>query len=293
MEKKNTANILKNRTDGSVNLVDLFFYLLSYWYWFVLGVLVCAGYAGYKYATSNFEYVSNATIIIKNPSNTRMSTRLDAYSNLINRTNVSNEILQFRSKRLMTEVVRRLDANVNYEYEVKLRRVELYGNTPVKAIFSPELENVPMSFVVEPLDSASIRVQMGGNARTLNLNDTLHVSGGTVIFAPTSNFSSQEFVGKPIYVSKNDAVQTAKSFIARLSIRQLNDDASILTFSMRDRNVNRASDILNTLFDVYNEDAINDKNQVVINTAKFISERIVIIGEELNEVEGELQQFKS
>ena len=85
-------------------------------------MLVCAGYAGYKYATSTFVYRSDATIIIKDPSNTRSSTRLDAYSNLINRTNVSNEILQFRSKRLMTEVVNRLDANINYEYDVKLHR---------------------------------------------------------------------------------------------------------------------------------------------------------------------------
>ena len=131
MENKKNPAAVKGNSDGSVNLLDLFFYLLSYWYWFVLGVLVCAGYAGYKYATSNFVYRSDATIIIKNPSNTRSSTALNTYSNLINRTNVSNEILQFRSKRLMTEVVRRLDANVNYEFDVKLRRVELYNNTPV------------------------------------------------------------------------------------------------------------------------------------------------------------------
>ena len=31
----------RRKQENSVNLVDLFFYLLSYWYWFVLCVLVC------------------------------------------------------------------------------------------------------------------------------------------------------------------------------------------------------------------------------------------------------------
>ncbi|MBR3284957.1 MAG: hypothetical protein IKI70_01600, partial [Bacteroidales bacterium] len=59
------ASNKKTVADGSVNLVDLFFYLLSYWYWFVLGVLICGGYAAYKYAKSTLVYQANATVIIK------------------------------------------------------------------------------------------------------------------------------------------------------------------------------------------------------------------------------------
>ena len=60
----------KKRLENSVNLVDLFFYLLSYWYWFVLCILICCGLAYYKYAKTTFVYRSDATVVIKDPSNT-------------------------------------------------------------------------------------------------------------------------------------------------------------------------------------------------------------------------------
>ena len=129
-------NKKKSGNDGAVNLVDLFFYLLSYWYWFVLFALIGVGIAGYKYAKSTFIYRSYATIVIKDPANSRSTARLDTYNNMINRSNVTNEILEFKSKKLMSEVVQRLDANVNYRTQVKLRQLELYTNSPVRVLFS-------------------------------------------------------------------------------------------------------------------------------------------------------------
>lgn len=46
------------------------------------------------------------------------------------------------------------------------------------------------------------------------------------------------------------------------------------------------------LISVYNEEAINDKNQVAINTAEFINERLIIIESELGGVESHLESFK-
>ena len=106
-----------NKNESGINLLDLFFYLLSKWPWFVLSILICGGYAWYKYAKAPNVYFGQATVIIKDPSNNTSSAVLDRYENLINKVNVANELLQFRSKKLMTEVVTRLDANVSYVYE--------------------------------------------------------------------------------------------------------------------------------------------------------------------------------
>ena len=281
------------KEENSINLLDFFFYLLSYWYWFVLGVLVCAGIACYKYATSPFIYRSDATIIIKDPDNTRASTRMETYSSLINKTNLSNEILQFKSKRLMTEVVRRTDANVNYEFDVKLRNVELYDRTPLRIGFSEDLEDIPFNLTFRQIDSTKIEVTYAGNVSEIEIDDTLSIAGGKVWFVPTEYTCSLEFIELPIHVSKIDAARAAQRFLSQLKISQLNDDAAILTFSLQDKSVSRACNVLNTLFEVYNEDAIDDKNQIAINTARFIDERIDVIGKELGGVERELQEFKS
>ena len=115
-----------NKNEQGVNLVDLLVYLASKWKWFLLSVLICVGFAWYKYASAPLVYFGKATVIIKDPSNKTSSAGLDRYDNFINKVNVANEILQFRSKKLMREVVQRLHADVSYQIKDGLRYNELY-----------------------------------------------------------------------------------------------------------------------------------------------------------------------
>ena len=250
------ASNKKTVADGSVNLVDLFFYLLSYWYWFVLGVLICGGYAAYKYAKSTLVYQANATVIIKDPSNQASGARLDTYNNLINRTNVSNEILQFKSKDLMTEVVKRINANVSYKTQVKLRQVELYTTTPVQVHFLDGLADIPMSLSMVPTSETNVDVTLGGKTVHVTLGDTLSVKGGRLLFSETPYFST-DYYGQKIDVIKSDATSVARGLLNRMAIRQTKDNASILDFVLQDYSSRRACDVLNMLFEDYNENAIS------------------------------------
>ena len=54
----------------------------------------------------------------------------------------------------------------------------------------------------------------------------------------------------------------------------------------------RAEDLLNTLIEVYKNDAIEDKNRIVINTAKFINDRLEIIEADLATVDAEIENYK-
>lgn len=47
----------------------------------------------------------------------------------------------------------------------------------------------------------------------------------------------------------------------------------------------RAEDVINTLIEAYNEDAIEDKRRVSIATGKFIKARLDVIGRELGDVD--------
>ena len=94
-----------NKVDQGLNIVDLFLYLASKWHWFLLSVLACGAVAWYLYAKAPLVFFRSATVIIKDPSNKAMSAGLDRFDNYINKVNIANELLQFRSKRLMREVV--------------------------------------------------------------------------------------------------------------------------------------------------------------------------------------------
>ena len=59
------TNTLNSQKKDQVNLVDLFFYLLRYWYIFLLCILVACAYAYYRYEKTPFTYRSSAQVIIK------------------------------------------------------------------------------------------------------------------------------------------------------------------------------------------------------------------------------------
>ena len=50
--------------------------------------------------------------------------------------------------------------------------------------------------------------------------------------------------------------------------------------------------MINTLISVYNTDAINDKNQIVMNTSNFINDRLIVIEKELGDVDSDIESYK-
>ena len=95
----------KQTQKNQINLVEVFFYLLRHWYWFVICAGIAVAYAYYKYTQMPFVYRADATIIIKDPSHAQSTVSLERYASLINNVDVTNEILQLSSKQLMAEVV--------------------------------------------------------------------------------------------------------------------------------------------------------------------------------------------
>ena len=273
MQTKNSNN--------SVNLIDLFFYLLAHWYWFVLCVILCVGFAYYRYSKTQHVYRSDATIIIKDPSNTRSTVQLNTYSNLINRVSMSNEILELQSRQLMVDVVRALDADIDYTVRSRLRKMELYDQAPVKVFLVQEpFVEIVFQAEITPVDRMAVALQeAGGSKHTVNLGDTVAVQGIPVVIKPTPQYG--EYIGRTVTVTKRTARQAADAYRSRLKVLQTESDGTILQLSLQDYSHRRACDILNTLVDKYNEQAIREKNRIAYNTAAFINERILIIEEEL------------
>lgn len=128
------------KQNESINLLDLFFYLLSKWKWFMLFAVIGVVAAYGIYSATGFTYFCSATIIIKDPTNKAVSASLNRYDNLINKVNVTNEIYRFRSHKLMKEVVRKTNASVNYKQPNRLRYLELYNQAPVEIEFAPSFD---------------------------------------------------------------------------------------------------------------------------------------------------------
>ena len=291
------TNNATNKADQGINLVDLFLYFASKWKWFLLSVGVCGGLAWYNYARAPFVYFRSATVIIKDPSNKTATTGLDRFDNIVNKVNVANEILQFRSRKLMREVVKRVHADVSYQIEDGLRTNELYTQSPVQVGFPDALPDQHLALDVTPKNAKEVVLTVspaGGEAKTLTakLNDTIAVAKGMRLVVTPTNYYGSSWYGVTVRVAKLPLESVVDYYKGALGIQQEEEESSILTLALKDSSPVRAEDMLNMLITVYNEEAIKDKNQVAVNTANFINERLIIIESELGSVESDLESFK-
>lgn len=303
MIPQNPAN-KKTTNSEALTISDLIKIALANWKWFVLSVLLCLGGAFYYLKKSPYIYSRSASVLIKDETKgTQLPNAAAAFSevNMLNLSStVDNEVLIFKSKRLMIEVARKLKLDITYSRRGKFRDWDMYSTTPVILTFPEALETSAFSLKVTPLDAKQVVLsdfpeQEGtSSAKELkvNLNDTVNTPVGKLVVTP-SLYYSPDFYNVPITVRKANLEAVGLAYNAALQSAVASKTSSIVNLSISDVSARRAEDILNTLIDVYNQDAIDDKNKIAVNTANFINERLIVIEQELGGVESQIADYKS
>lgn len=287
--------------DNSINLMDFLRMGLANWYWFVLSVIVCLGGAFVYLKSTPKIYMRTASVLIKDEKRGGMASEASAFEdlNLMSfKSNVDNELLVFKARRLMDEVVRRLQLDISYKVKNGLIRQELYTASPLTVQFPDVSESQIFNFVITPVSDKEVLLsdfEMGENFESrpikVQLNDTVTTPVGKVVVVPTLHYSKNCY-GIPLYVGKSNLRMVSLGYTNSLQLALANKASTIINLSLSDVSPRRAEDVINTLIDVYNEDAVNDKNQVAINTSNFINERLIIIEKELGGVDSEIENYK-
>ena len=288
---------------GAVTLHDIIRMVIANWYWFVLSAFVCLCMAYYYLASTPKIYSRTATILVKD-SRKGGDLELTAFSDLAgfqNRRSVDNEVFILQSRRLMTEVVKRLDLTVSYSVRERLRRRDLYAQSPIEVAFVNNSDNLSLAMEVTPLDGDKVRLtdfedkfvtkQESRSVITAAYGDTIPTPVGQIVVRK-SLYMKPEYTGVPIRVVKNSLSRTTNAYRSAVKSDVANKQASVVTVSMNNSVPRRAEDILNTLIAVYNEDAIDDKRRVSVTTAEFIKARLAVIGRELGDVDRDIEDIK-
>lgn len=300
---ENTEKQLNNlhEEEPLISLADIWGLIWGHKWWYVasLAFFLCVG-VFYLYVTPKV-YSRVAKVLIDESNQDATMRNLGVASagmmRLRSFNSVENEIETFASPDLMQVVVERLGLQTRYVQEQLLRDVELYRNCPFDARFAGENPHSPYSFKVTPageegfvlsefrLKDEKFREEVPGS-----YGDTLQTPVGKVVLYPVE--TDVDF-NHPVKVSWTTGMSAAKAFCRNMHIALSGKESSVLVFSINDTYPSRASSILSTLIDVYNEMWINNKNRAAINTTDFINERLVVIEKELGLVEDALKQYKS
>lgn len=299
----NNQELKKNKVDDSFTIMDFIKIALANWMWFVVSVLICVGYCYFKQKKMPDVYSRHTSILIKDQSSGgRNADPASAFYEMgslkMFHSQIENELLIFRSKRLMEEVVRKLNLDIYYSTEGRFRDWDLYHECPIIFSFPEAGPRSSFSFKATPVNEKEVLLSdfsMSSNEDTsmkVVLNDTVNTPVGKVVITP-SLFYSKETFGTEYVITKANREAVAGRYSGALNVSVMSNGANLIDIEITDVSPRRAEDILNTLVDVYNQDAIDDKNRMAINTADFINERLIIIEQELGGFESQIANYKS
>ncbi len=293
-------NTNKRGLDREENLANILFKLyFPYWPIFVIVLFVSLAIAwGYmRYKTPI--YGISATLMIKDENkgvdDSKMVQSMNPFDS---KKIVENEIKVLQSRDLMRVVVNKLNlyAPIFEESEfagIPIKSISAYNWSPIKVVIkNPDKIYVKKGAPTKhyfTFDPSKNNVHVDG--KTYGLNQWTESPYGTVMFVPNKNGDSK--TGKPLYFTLSNPRGTTQGLLESLEITPPEKLSTVVNLNFRDAVPERGEEILETLIQTYRQKAIDDKNILASNTMEFIEERIKNVENELNDLESEIEQYRS
>ncbi|SFF77108.1 capsular exopolysaccharide family [Salegentibacter agarivorans] len=302
-QKKHTPN---RPHEEEMNFREELDKYLRFWPWFIIGVIICVVFGIVYFKITTPQYVTKASIIIKDEESKGPSSEMAAFADLgflggMGASSIENEIGIIRSKTLMTKTIKALDLNITYYEESGLKAEELYSASPFKVTVLQMEEEILRNVINEELGNRfAIRPKSKTNFELINTQTDEIFKGefGKVLnigFADITleNTGFELEAKRPeVTVQFSPLEAVVRKYREGVQMNLTDKKSSLLELHLEDPVKEKAQDILDQLILEYNRQAIEDKNLVATNTAAFIDERLSIINRELDSVEVGKESFK-
>ncbi len=288
--------------DDSENLFikELLERYIAHWRLFIISFVICfiLGFFYLRYTPKM--YRATSTILIKSENNGALS-ELSAFEDLsifknANRE-VENEIEILKSRPLLENVVKKLKLNIQYFSKTKYskRFVELTNTPPIQVNFLEDsYYEQALNFIVTVLPEGKFDIKDNKENFILKgkLGECIGTPFGDILIDPNHRTINQ-YIGVNIHVNSTPLLDMVERYKSAIKIGLTDQKTTVVTLTLTTIAQDRAKEILNSLIEEYNKDVIKDKNQISTNTADFIRERINIINQELDNLEKNVEFFKT
>jgi capsular exopolysaccharide synthesis family protein len=300
----------EDNPDEDFNVKDTLEKYLIYWPWFLLGVFLCLSIAFFYLRYSTPQYKASINILVKDEKKGGMLTELSAFADLglgggLN--NVDNEVEILKSRTLVENTVKQLELNVSIFKKGKINSVDVYKEAPIEAHFI----NLKSSFYEDKMNWQFVKLsadtfeligvgdkdeevpQLLTNKKEFRYGEIIPTrSGDLIVSKPVLTKKIKEEYIESLYIKVSPLDDVVEGFLKRISVTPISKTSSVVGISVTDSKIKRAEAFLDTMIQIYNDAAAADKNFISENTSKFISNRLVLITQELDGVEQDVESFK-
>ena len=281
----------------TLRISDVLLILVSNWYWILLCMLIAYGVSNWYLRRTKPTYTRKASILIKDMNKGNfLGSAAYGFSDaslMMQSVDLTNEIFVIRSPNVMKEVIHRLNLQMQYEIEGTFRNSVLYGsNLPIEVkmleVKESEFSSVTMDFGPDSTFVLRDFVRNGQVFEGVTVNgkfrETISTPIGNMVITPSPYYYQSVF---PILVSHLRFQSALAKYSGELKVTS-ESGATIINMEVSDHDTQRAEEILYSVIAIYNEQWMDDRNQVSISTNQFINERLNVIEGELGNVDSNI-----
>jgi len=294
MESKETKFSFKK-----VDFRELINQYTSRWHWFAVSVIffLIVAFLYNRYTVPLYDAQARIKIITNENSTSELAMFQDigAFQGQMNP--LIDEIEIIKSRANMMEVVNKLQLNTRIFRLGNILDSELYRNAPFKLNFKESdsvLYKSGFSFYIDLVSESSFGYKKEENSpyKMNTFGSNIPTPLGDLVITPnTENIAKLK--GSEYRVVINPVHRVADGYRDRIAINPIDRSSNILSLYLQDRIQQRAQDIINTLIETYNENAIETKKMAADKTSNFIDARIREIYSSLYDVDQTAEEFKT
>lgn len=287
-----------------ISLSDIFYLLRQNWYYFIACLLIAliCGYVYIKSTPNSYERTASVLVNTKSdmsgPLADIMKISGTDIGGIKGNDKIENEIIIFRTERLLSRVIDELNLRVTYRKKEGIRSKKLYKETPIRLTLLNTSDTLSGSFSLSFIEENKVSLSnFEGDFEQLSSAPKMIVSLGETIETPIGSFfltSNTIATSKkePIEIIVNSKEKTVADLSKKLTISQSGKQSSVIDLRFKDENTDFAEDFLNTLISQHDVTSRSEKLKIAHNTEAFINDRITIISKELGDVDQEIERFK-
>lgn len=273
---------------------------LKNWHWFVMScfVCLCIAFLVDRYTTPVFQV--NTTLLVNEDNDKRQiraaAEMIQTLNTLGSGVNLQNQIGLLQSYLINEQVISELEFDVSYHRIGRVHNIEMYLPSQLKVVVDTNHYQdylTPVNINILSDKEFQLRCEYYGIDERMHFGDTYEDDNYkfTVLIRDPQKF----FLDDPgnYIVTLNNRNALVNIYKNKVKIEQTNLKSTILKLTTTGFVPEEACDYLNKLTEVYIRYGLDQKNDVVFNTIKFIDDQIVTIVDSLNETGGDLQNFRS
>lgn len=273
----------------------------KHWKWFVISVFVFIALAilYLRYAIPEYSATAKIQILEESNGGSELSVLEDLNLFSSGKTKMEDEIELINARDNFIRIVKNLGLNVRFFLQGNIKDAELYSqkSKPFSVNFLANdsiISNSKAIFFVKVYSDTSfgIRDKEDNPERKVEFGEKIKTEIGDIIITPNANLENYKNRNIRVTVSPVDAV--ADYYRKKTSVRA-NDTkfSNIINLTLNDPIQQRAVDIINSLININNSNAVRDKKEIADRTTKFINDRIAEIYTNLSSVDETAENYKT